>query len=198
MSSFNIASTVLPAVVPLLLFLLFTYLHVQSRQPYFRAWQMAWAAYTLHFGLDAWAKSYGDNHTLAFVGSLLLVVMSLCILVSTRVTRRMTTSERKEALRPRWYELIAALALVVLAAWDFVAQGPATLVNPHLRLEVGIAAVLTYSSFHFYLAAQRRSSPAFYLLCLSLAFWAVLMLLGQYRPGLSEMFGVSGQLGPVW
>ena len=158
---------------------------------------MAWAAYTLHFGLDAWAKTYGDNRTLAFIGSLLLVVMSLCILVSTRVTRRMTTSERKEALRPRWYELMAAAVLVGLAAWDFVAPGPSGIVNPHLRLELGIAAVLTYSSFHFYLAARRRSSPAFYLLCLSLAFWAVLMLLGQYRPGLSEMFGVAGQLGPV-
>ena len=35
------ASLVLPGVVPLLLFLLFTYLYVQSLQPYFRAWQMA-------------------------------------------------------------------------------------------------------------------------------------------------------------
>src|SRR5215471_4829966 len=153
MNSFDIATFVLPAVVPLLLFLLFTYLHVQSRQPYFKAWQMAWAAYTLHFGLDAWAKSSGDNRVLEFMGSLLLVVMSLCILVSTRVTRRLTSSERLEALRPRWYEVIAALAGVGLAVWDFVARGQATMANPHLRLEVGIAAVLTYSSFHFYLAA---------------------------------------------
>jgi len=56
MNSSITASLVLPGVVPLLLFLLFTYLYVQSRQPYFRAWQMAWAAYTLHFGLDEWSK----------------------------------------------------------------------------------------------------------------------------------------------
>ncbi len=49
MNSFVISTAVLPGVVALLLFLVFTYLHEQSRQPYFRAWQFAWAAYTLHF-----------------------------------------------------------------------------------------------------------------------------------------------------
>src|SRR5207245_396238 len=101
------------------------------------------------------------------------------------------------ALHPRWYELLVGAGLIALAIWDFVSRGASSLANPHVRIEVGIAAVLIYSSFHFYLAAQRRSSPAFYLLCLSMAFWAVLMLLGQYRPGLSEIFGVSGQLGPI-
>jgi hypothetical protein len=192
-----IASFILPGVVPLLLFLLFTYLYVQSRQPYFKAWQMAWAAYTLHFGLDDWAKASPANRPLELLASLLLVAMSLCILVSTRVTRRMTSSERIEALRPRWYEWFAGAIGVGLSVWDFIAHNPGALGDSHHRLEVGIAAVLAYSSFHFYLAAQRRSSPAFYLLCLSLAFWAVLMLLGQYRPGLSEIFGVSGQLGPI-
>ena len=191
------ASLVLPGVVPLLLFLLFTYLYVQSLQPYFRAWQMAWAAYTLHFGLDVWSKISSANRPLELIASLLLVAMSLCILVSTRLTRRMTSSERAEALRPRWYELLVAAAGIGLSLWDFLSRGLLTLGNPHLHLEIGIAAILTYSSFHFYLAAQRRSSPAFYLLCLSLALWAVWMLLGQYRPGFSEFFGVSGQLGPI-
>ena len=45
---------ILPGIVALLLFLVFTYLYEQSRQPYFRAWQLGWAAYSLHFGLDAW------------------------------------------------------------------------------------------------------------------------------------------------
>ncbi len=158
---------------------------------------MAWAAYTLHFGLDEWSKASPANRPLELVASLLLVAMSLCILVSTRVTRRMTHSERAKALHPRWYEWLVGVAGVGMSVWDFVSRGTATLANPHLHLEIGIAAVLAYSSFHFYLAAQRRSSPAFYLLCLSLAFWAILMLLGQYRPGLSEVFGVSGQLGPI-
>ena len=41
----------IPGVVALLVFLVFTYLHEQSRQNYFRAWQVAWAAYTLHYAL---------------------------------------------------------------------------------------------------------------------------------------------------
>ena len=36
-----------------LLCLLFTYLYQQSRQAYFRAWQVAWACYSIHYVLDA-------------------------------------------------------------------------------------------------------------------------------------------------
>src|SRR5689334_19504323 len=99
MNSTAISAAILPGVVPLLLFLVFTYLHEQSRQPYFRAWQLAWAAYTLHFGLDAWANAWGSNVLLQLVAALLLVAMAVCILVSARLTRRLTSSERKEAFR---------------------------------------------------------------------------------------------------
>src|SRR5258707_13902018 len=94
MNSFFISTVVLPGVVALLLFLVFTYLHEQSRQPYFRAWQFAWAAYTLHFLLDALAAVWGNPLQISSVASLLLVVMAVCILVSTRLTRRLTSSER--------------------------------------------------------------------------------------------------------
>src|SRR5215469_9678102 len=117
MNSVPISQIVLPAVVPLLLFLVFTYLHEQSRQPYFRAWQLGWAAYTLHFALDAWSKAWGSA-VLELTASLLLVVMALCILVSTRLTRRLTSSERMEAFRLRWYEILIAVVCVGLAIWD--------------------------------------------------------------------------------
>src|ERR1700746_2505389 len=99
-----ISSVVLPGVVPLLLFLVFTYLHEQSRQPYFRAWQLAWGAYTLHFAMEAMSKFWPRTTLPSLMASLLLVVMALCILVSTRLTRRLTSSERSEAFRLRWYE----------------------------------------------------------------------------------------------
>ena len=200
MNSALISQVVLPAVVPLLLFLVFTYLHEQSRQPYFRAWQLAWAAYTLHFALDAWSKALKGVGTLEMIASLLLVVMALCILVSTRLTRRLTSSERLEAFRLRWYELLAAAVCVGLAIWDqrLIRNVPeGLLANPHLRLEVGVAAILAYSSFHFYLTARRRASVAFRALSVSLAFWAVLMFVGQFKVQLSDMFGIAGQLGPV-
>src|SRR5215471_21177016 len=147
MNSLVISNTVIPGIVALLLFLVFTYLHEQSRQPYFRAWQLGWAAYTLHFALDAWSKAWGST-PLELTASLLLVVMALCILVSTRLTRRLTSSERKEAFRLRWHEILIGLGCVALALWDLkLIEGPHFEANSHLRLGLGIAAVLAYSSF---------------------------------------------------
>ena len=39
----------IPGAVALLVLLVFTYLYEQNRHSYFRAWQLAWAAYTLHY-----------------------------------------------------------------------------------------------------------------------------------------------------
>ena len=198
MNNAALSSMLLPGVVPLLLFLVFTYLYQQSRQPYFRAWQLAWAAYALHFAVDAWSQAWGHIAAVDFGGSLLLVAMAFCILVSTRLTRRLTSSERRQAFHPRWYELLTAVVLTLLALWDanFFLGGSASH-NLHARLGVAFAGVLAYSSLHFYLTARRRSSPAFYLLFISLAFWSVLMLVGQFKPALSQMLGITGQLGPV-
>src|SRR5258707_314710 len=108
MSPEIISTVILPGVVALLLFLVFTYLHEQSRQPYFRAWQFAWAAYTLHFLLDAWSSVWERRTAVSFLASMLLVAMAICVLVSTRLTGRLTTSERRNAFWPRWYEWLAA------------------------------------------------------------------------------------------
>src|SRR5207249_9584083 len=99
MNSVVITTVLIPGFVSVLLFLVFTYLHEQSRQPYFRAWQLAWAAYTLHFALDAGLNVWERSPVISYIALLLLVVMALCILVSTRLTRRLTSSERLEAFR---------------------------------------------------------------------------------------------------
>ena len=201
MNTIIINTVVLPGVVALLLFLVFSYLHEQSRQPYFRAWQLAWAAYTLHFGLNAGLNVWERSTIIPYIASLLLVAMAICILVSTRLTRRLTSSERKEAFRLRWYEIAVGIAGAALAFWNL--RDPLTngLFLPGIqanRLEIGLAAVLGYSSFHFYVTAQRRSSIAFRLLSFALALWAVLMLFGQFKTPLIQMFGVAGHLlGPV-
>ena len=57
MNSVVITTVLVPGFVSVLLFLVFTYLHEQSRQAYFRAWQLAWAAYSLHYILDTFPKS---------------------------------------------------------------------------------------------------------------------------------------------
>src|SRR6266851_3427303 len=199
MNSIVISTVILPGVVALLLFLVFTYLHEQSRQPYFRAWQLAWAAYTLHFLLDAWAAVWQKHVLISALASALLVVMALCILVSTRLTRRLTSSERLEAFRPRWYEILVAVAGVGLAFWDIKQPLPHGLIWPEIttsRLGLGLAAVLGYSSFHFYVIARRRGSFAFRALSFALALWAVLMSLGQFKTPFLQMFS-SDLFGPV-
>lgn len=42
MNSVTISMVVVPAVVAFLLFLVFTFLYEQTRQDYFRAWQLGW------------------------------------------------------------------------------------------------------------------------------------------------------------
>src|SRR6202140_3625612 len=197
MNSILVSTAILPGLVACLLFLLFTYLHEQSRQPYFRAWQLAWAAYTLHFLLDAWSAVSESHRPVLFLSSLLLVAMALAILVSTRLTRRLTTSERREAFRLRWYEIVvvaggvcfsAARAIRPLAHWS---SWLGITLDP---FELIVALILGYSAFDFYRTARRRGSIAFRLLSFSLALWAVLTTFGQLKP--IHMFG-GALLGPV-
>jgi hypothetical protein len=102
-SNVVITTVLIPGFVSVLLYFVFTYLHEQSRQPYFRAWQLAWAAYSVHYVLDIFPTS-----SVAFLASeLLLVVMALCIFVSTRLMRG--------AYGFRWYDAVVAAVGVVLA-----------------------------------------------------------------------------------
>src|SRR4029077_18621041 len=94
-------------LVALLLFLLFTYLYEQSRHQYFRAWQLGWAAYTLHYALDAWVVFRQPSVLVSFFSSLLLMGMALCIFVSTRLMGR-----QKFSLR--WYDIAVGVGGIVL------------------------------------------------------------------------------------
>jgi len=90
---------IIPGVIALLLFLLFTYLYEQGRQPYFRAWQIGWGAYCLHYALDAWTFYHQPSAAVFLLGSLLLLVMAMCILVSTRLMRYSRDRQRFESCR---------------------------------------------------------------------------------------------------
>ena len=196
MTSIAISMVVVPGIVALLLFLLFTYLYEQSRQQYFRAWQLAWAFYTAHYCLDAWDALHQPSAVIAFSGSLLLVAMTICILVSTRLMREKFTF--------KWGDLAFGLAGIGLAWWNLQAQikggtfRPDPSVTPHLPLDVGMGIVLLYCSFYFYRHAHRRNSLAFKLLAVSLALWAVLMVFGELRNPFVAILGTAGHfIGPI-
>ncbi len=195
MQSVAASMVIIPGVVALLLFLVFTYLYEQSRQQYFRAWQLGWGAYTLHFALDAWAMFSGVSYLRSFATQILLVAMGLCIFISTRLMR--------ERFRFRWYDPAIVAAGTALIWWNLrhygagavFHEGPGTVV---LRMENALALLLVYCAFYFFRHAQRKSSVAFGLLGASVLMWAALMALEQFRSPWLEMFGGVGHLlGPV-
>src|ERR1700690_3152308 len=195
MNSIDTGLVLIPGAVALLVFLVFTYLYEQNRHNYFRAWQLAWAAYTLHYGLKAVEYFRGASPLLSFLSSLLLVAMALCIFVSTRLM--------KDPFQLKWYDVALAIVGVLLtyvglreqlATAVVVASASAV---PKL-LEFALAAMLLYCSFHFYRYAFRRNSVAFRTLAFSLALWAALMYAGQMGQPFLEIVGrLGGFLGPV-
>src|SRR5437660_245689 len=80
----NVATglVLIPGVVALLIFLVFSYLYEQSRQSYFRAWQLAWAAYTLHYALEAVGHFRGASALLSFLSSLLLLAIAMVMVLA--------------------------------------------------------------------------------------------------------------------
>ena len=185
------STVVIPGFVSVLLFLVFTYLHEQSRQSYFGAWQLAWAFYSAHYALDAFPSS-----SIAFlVSELLLVAMSLCIFVSTRLMR--------STYRFRWYDAAVGAGGVMLALLTLqghIVQGvfhPD--VQPAIRpLGLALAILLLYCSAVFYLNGHRRGSLAFQVLGISLALWAVLIGVGQLQaPWVANIGSASRMFGPV-
>src|SRR5579872_4612432 len=191
MNSLFISTVVIPGFVSVLLFLIFWYLYEQSHQAYFRAWQLAWAAYSLHYVLDALPQS-----PFVFLFSeLFLVAMALCIFVSTRLMRG--------AYMPRWYDAAVGAAGVVLAGvtlFGHIVDGVFRAdVQPPVRLGMGLALILLYCSAVFYLNGHKRGSLAFQVLAVSLALWAVLIGVGQLQSAQSaETYGaVSRLFGPV-
>ena len=191
MDSVATGLVLIPGAVALLVFFVFTYLYEQNRHNYFRAWQLAWAAYTLHYGLKAIEHYYGASPLLFLLSSLLLVAMAICIFVSTRLM--------KEPFELKWYDMALTVAGALFAYISLrahmaggVFRETATPPPIYLRLEIGLAATLLYCSFHFYRYGFRRNSVAFRTLAFALALWAALMGAGQ----LSHPFvNVVGQLG---
>jgi len=190
MNSVVITTVVVPGFVSALLFLVFTYLREQSRQPYFRAWQLAWAAYSLHYVLD----TFPSSSVAFFISQLFLVAMALCIFVSTRLMRA--------ASQFRWYDAAVGAGGVILALLTLhghIVNGVFRPdVQPSIQLGMGLAAILLYSSAVFYVNGHKRGSLAFQVLAFALALWGVLMGVGHIQNPWMEVFGSASRLfGPV-
>src|SRR5208283_5924491 len=152
---------------------------------------------TLHYAAKAVEYFRGPSALLYCLSSLLLLGMAVCIFVSTRLI--------KEPFQLRWYDgalAVAGVALTYIGLRAQMASGvfgeKPTPVPLYLRLEVVLAAILLYCSFHFYRYAFRRNSVAFWTLAFSLALWAALMGVGQLRQPFFDVGGhLGGFLGPI-
>jgi diguanylate cyclase (GGDEF)-like protein len=190
MSNVVIPTVVIPAFVSVVLYLVFVYLYEQSRQAYFRAWKLAWALYSMHYALDLFPPSI----VVFLVSQLLLVGMALCIFISSRLMRNSYSF--------RWYDAAVGGFGLVLVALNFAGHMAGGVFHPEayppIRLGMGIAAVLLYTSAVFYVNGHRRGSLAFQVLAVSLALWGVLMAVGQWQGPMAEAFGNASRLfGPV-
>jgi diguanylate cyclase (GGDEF)-like protein len=186
---------IIPGVVALLLFLLFTYLYEQSRTAFFRAWQLGWAAYCLHYALLT-VRFYAPPSSVIFILSrLLLVAMAVCIAASTRLIR--------SEFHWHWSDIALGGGGVALTLWSYVlflngSPGSASRLLPQMRLGLGVAAVLLFSALRFYQQARKTDSLGFRLLSLALLLWAALFSVPRMHGVYEEILGSLGHfLGPV-
>jgi len=196
MPTFTSSFVVLPGVVALLLFFVFWYLYEQSRAAYFRAWQLGWGAYCVHYVLDAWLVLRRPSATVFFISSLMLVAMAVCILISTRLSR--------QPYHWRWYDGLMIAAGVALAAWNLrqhMVGGELrleTYAQSHSHMEIGLGLVLLFCSAKFYLHGHKHKALGHTLLGVSLAIWGVLMAFGQLQTPFLEAVGSFGHMvGPL-
>jgi len=185
-----ISAVFIPATVTLLLFLVFTYLYEQSKQAYFRAWQVAWTMYVLHYLFVAW-NAFSNSGIAAFMSSVLLGTTAICLVVSTRLLRQKFTL--------RWVDGALLAVLVVLAYWNLHRQSAGGVLhfdasaNPHLLVDWFVALSLLYCAAFFYRHSYRKGSLAFTFLAMSLLLWAGIMIIRVSHHGYLQVFGAGGQ-----
>ena len=194
MDSVLVGIVLVPGVFALLLFIVFSYLYEQSREAYFRTWQIAWGAYTLQYAFLGLYLAH-DASAAAFLGGrLMLLATGLCVYVSPRLLH--------ERFRIYWHDIALALGGLALSGWNYVghtsAAGEQGMPPFHVELEVGIAALLLFAGFRFFRLARQRDSLGFRLLSFSLVFWSILLTGPQFHDLFSTALGNVGHvLGPL-
>ena len=188
MENVFIGIIIVPGIFALLFFFVFSYLHRQAQEPYFRAWQLAWGAFCLQYALLAWTY-FGPANAFAYFGSqLLFCAMAAAIFVSTRLVR--------EDFRPHWSDAVLAAGALALTLHNYLAHQVTGRFEihsrSHLELEIGVAVVLVICAVRFYRLGRQRDSFGFRLLAASLMVWVPLLVLRQFTQFFEKYFGGVG------
>ncbi len=186
-----IGMVLVPSVFALLLFFLFTYLYEQSREAYFRAWQIGWGAYAIHYVAFAISAQHPASLGAILASRLALVVTCGCVFLSARwLTHR---------FRWHWYDALIAAAGVALGAWDALTHiSPAAINGIDPPFQAGMAALLICAAFRFYRIGSLRDSLGLRLLSGSVAVWGGLLTMWQLHRQLeSVVAAVDDVVGPL-
>ena len=188
MENVFIGIIIVPGIFALLFFFVFSYLHRQAQEPYFRAWQLAWGAYCLQYALQAWTYFGNEDAIAYFASKLLFCCVAIAIFISARLVQ--------EDYRTRWSDVLLAAGAVALSIHNVMAhldRGRFRFdARPHLELEIGIAFVLALSAVRFYRLGRQRDSVGFRLLAASLLLWVPLLVIRQFQPFYDSYFGRVG------
>jgi len=192
-----LVAIVVPGITALLLLLVFSYLYQQSRESYFRAWQIGWAALCVYYAIQIWQQVFADASAgLFFLAELCQAAVALAIFTSTR----MTDGERYQY---RWYDGAMAAAAAIVAGYDTWARYrsgnyAATGTPLHLGLDVLIAVLLLFCAVKFFRVGRQRDAIGFQVLGFALTIWALLMWSRQFHGPLQGWLGDVGHfLGPM-
>src|SRR3954470_3980904 len=189
MSSALVSIIVVPGIVALFLCGLFTYLYSQSRESYFRAWQVGWILYLGHYlFIGLYYGKFTDAWQLNWAAQVFTAGTVLCILASTYMT------ERRASLG--W--MYGALALVAIgwSGWDaYSARGEG---RAPVSSAVFVAVVLFWSAYRFWSSSATRQALGYRILSIAIAFWGVLQLSLQFHTLFEKYLGTVGHfLGPL-
>ena len=198
MNTIWVGIVIIPGVVSLLLLSVFIYLYSQSRENYFRAWELGWAAFCLHYALMGWKVFVSDSILVHFLAEICFLAFPIAVLISTRLIKKQDGV--------RWYELaLAAIGIAwafadvraaALNAPDMVSLGWLQL--PRLRTELLLAAIFVAAGVQFYRRAREVGSLGMQMLSFALGFWAVLLVGTQFQSFLERTLGNTAHfLGPL-
>lgn len=194
----NAGISAIPGGIALLLLAVFTFLYVRTRNPYFRAWQFAWAGYAVsRLTLVIYFGGYSAPWV-ELISNLGFVLMTLFVFRSTRIVERDVSWHRIDTvivvIGALWseYDVLSRLSP---ERWATFRLGNWVIDPP--PVEAAAAPVFLLAGIRFWKHARERESLGFRVLALALWFWCPLLLATELH-SFFESIGIWGHvLGPI-
>lgn len=197
MESIFVGIVVVPGITALVLLLVFSYLYQQSREAYFRAWQLAWAAYALYYLTIGVLLTGNGGAPLYFTAKTLQFLTVFAIFVSARLVE-------EGPFKFEWYDFVLIAAALgfngyLVAAHTTSGHFAFSSDNSRLELEVGLAALLLWTAIKFYRYGRMRDFLGYRIIALALTCWAMLMSSRQFHGLIGDTWlgNIGHVLGPL-